>query len=152
MLHFLPWDAELGVYCSCLHFLLGCGSLCIKVFLKYLKSMLCWVEKRWMTWPLINIQIICPENNLAFAERFGSLSIWTVKEFAINLATFGWIWAECTPVHRKIQLTTSIIIIIKKHQTHAITLPSPCLTEDVVFFKLRPVSLRLHTFLFQLFW
>lgn len=92
---------------------------------------------------------------VAFTVCFGSLSICTVKPCQIGFAGFSWIWGESTAlctlqfiVLLLSAVTSSLNIADTVPHACAITLPPPCLTDDVICFWLWAVSPVLHSFLF----
>ncbi len=82
--------------------------------------------------------------SLPFAVCLESLFIGTVKLRPISFVAFGSMWAENSLKDLRIYPATSVSsFIVNKHQwafplaaihAHAITLPPPCLTLDVVCF------------------
>ncbi len=123
------------------------------------------VKIRRLTWPLQNITLFFTFKYswVAFAVCFGSSSIWTMKQCPISFSPFGWIWADSISLYTSelirlllssvsSSLNTSNPVPLEVMYAHAITLPPPCFTDDIVCFWSWAVPSLLHTFFFPSFW
>ena len=135
MLGFIPGDAPPGLYCNCLQFLL--------VFSKWNACSIGFRSGDWLG-HCITFHFFALKNSLvAFAVCFGSLSICTVKRRPISSEAFGWIWADniARSTSEFILLLLSAItssintrepVPLAAIHAHAMTLPPPCFTDEVV--------------------
>ncbi len=100
---------------------------------------------------------------VAFAVCFGSLSICTVKRRPMSSEAFGWIWADNIARNTSefilllLSAVTSSIntrepVPLAAIHAHAMTLPPPCFTDEVVCFGSWAVPFLLHTLLFPSLW
>ncbi len=100
---------------------------------------------------------------VAFAVCFGSLSICTVKRRPMSSEAFGWIWADNIARNTSefillhLSAVTSSIntrepIPLAAIHAHAMTLPPPCFTDEVVCLGSWAVPFLLHTLLFPSLW
>ncbi len=94
-----------------------------------------------------------------FAVCFGSLSICTVKRRPMSSEAFGWIWADNIARNTSefilllLSAVTSSIntrepVPLAAIHAHAMTLPPPCFTDEVVCLGSWAVPFLLHTLLF----
>ncbi len=163
-LGFIPGDALPGLYCNRLQFLLVLGAFSIQFCLQQVKCMLNRIQVRWLTWPLHNSPLLSLQNSLvAFAVCFGSLSICTVKRRPMSSEAFGWIWADNIARNTSefilllLSAVTSSIntrepVPLAAIHAHAMTLPPPCFTDEVVCLGSWAVPFLLHTLLFPSLW
>ncbi len=100
---------------------------------------------------------------VAFAVCFGSLSICTVKRRPMSSEAFGWIWADNIARNTSefilllLSAVTSSIntrepVPLAAIHAHAMTLPPPCFTDEVVCLGSWAVPFLLHTLLFPSLW
>ncbi len=100
---------------------------------------------------------------VAFAVCFGSLSICTVKRRPMSSEAFGWIWADNIARNTSefilllLSAVTSSIntrepVPLAAIHAHAMTLPPPCFTDEVVCLGSWAVTFLLHTLLFPSLW
>ncbi len=100
---------------------------------------------------------------VAFAVCFGSLSICTVKRRPMSSEAFGWIWADNIARNTSefilllLSAVTSSIntrepVPLAATHAHAMTLPPPCFTDEVVCLGSWAVPFLLHTLLFPSLW
>ncbi len=100
---------------------------------------------------------------VAFAVCFGSLSICTVKRRPMSSEAFGWIWADNIARNTSefilllLSAVTSSIntrepVPLAAIHAHAMTLPPPCFTDEVVCLGLWAVPFLLYTLLFPSLW
>lgn len=123
------------------------------LFLWWMKNIFFWAEIRWLIWPLKNISFHCLEKLLlCFCCHFGSSSIYTSEMLPDQ---FCRIWLNLSRVYIPVHSISSHIIsnqfISTVPHARAITLPPPCLIDDVVIFGLHAVPYPLNTFLFPSF-
>ncbi len=147
-----------------LQFLLVLGAFSLQFCLQQVKCMLNWIQVRWLTWPLHNSPLLSLQNSLvAFAVCFGSLSICTVKRRPMSSEAFGWIWADNIARNTSefilllLSAVTSSIntrepVPLAAIHAHAMTLPPPCFTDEVVCLGSWAVPFLLHTLLFPSLW
>ncbi len=163
-LGFLLCDALPGLYCSW-----PSVVVCLWVFLPLVLSSAsenaCSIGLRSGDW-LSHCRIIhffyLQNSWVAFAVRFGSLSICIMKRRPINFAAFGWIWAESISLYTSelirlllssvtSSLNTSNPVPLEAMQLMHHTAP-PCFTDGVVCFGSWAVPSLLHSFFFPSFW
>ncbi len=112
----------------------------------------------------ITVHFFSFKNSLvAFAVCFGSLSICTVKRHPMSSEAFGWIWADNIARNTSefilllLSAVTSSIntrepVPLAAIHAHAMTLPPPCFTDEVVCLGSWAVPFLLHTLLFPSLW
>ncbi len=100
---------------------------------------------------------------VAFAVCFGSLSICTVKRRPMSSEAFGWIWADNIARNTSefiLLLLSAVTSSINTREpvplagihAHAMTLPPPCFTDEVVCLGSWAIPFLLHTLLFPSLW
>ncbi len=109
--------------------------------------------------PLLSLQ----NSLVAFAVCFGSLSICTVKRRPMSSEAFGWIWADNIARNTSefilllLSAVTSSIntrepVPLAAIHAHAMTLPPPCYTDEVVYLGSWAVPSFSILFLFPSLW
>ncbi len=143
-LGFIPGDALPGLYCNRLQFLLVLGAFSFSfVFSKWNACSIGFRSGDWLG-HCITVHFFPFKNSLvAFAVCFGSLSICTVKHRPMSSEAFGWIWADNIARNTSefilllLSAVTSSIntrepVPLAAIHAHAMTLPPPCFTDEVV--------------------
>ncbi len=163
-LGFIPGDALPGLYCNRLQFLLVLGAFSLQFCLQQVKCMLNRIQVRWLTWPLHNSPLLSLQKLFGcFCSMLGSLSICTVKRRPKSSEAFGWIWADNIARNTSefilllLSAVTSSIntrepVTLAAIHAHAMTLPPPCFTDEVVCLGSWAVPFLLHTLLFPSLW
>ena len=144
-LGFIPGDALPGLYCnfsSCLF--LGHFPFSF-VFSKWNACSIGFRSGEWLG-HCITFHFFALKNSLvAFMVCFGSLSICTVKRRPMSSEAFSWIWADNIARNTSefilllLSAVTSSIntrepVPLTAIHAHAMTLPPPCCTDEVVCF------------------
>ncbi len=163
-LGFIPGDALPGLYCNRLQFLLVLGHFPFSfVFSKWNACSIGFRSGDWLG-HCITVHFFPFKNSLvAFAVCFGSLSICTVKRRPMSSEAFGWIWADNIARNTSefilllLSAVTSSIntrepVPLAAIHAHAMTLPPPCFTDEVVCLGSWAVPFLLHTLLFPSLW
>lgn len=110
-----------------------CGLFYLQFCLKKVKSMLKWVETRWLIWPLKITPFLCLEKLLCCFSNM----LWDIIHLlcealsCISFAAFGWIWADSIAVASSINMSEPVPLAAI--HAHAMTLPAPYLTDDVLW-------------------
>ncbi len=148
------------VFSSCLFL----GHFPFSFCLQQVKCMLNRIQVRWLTWPLHNSPLLSLQKLFGcFCSMLGSLSICTVKRRPMSSEAFGWIWADNIARNTSefilllLSAVTSSIntrepVPLAAIHAHAMTLPPPCFTDEVVCLGSWAVPFLLHTLLFPSLW
>ena len=163
-LGFIPGDALPGLYCNSLQLLLVLGTFSLQFGLQQVKCMLSRIQVRWLTWPLHNIPLIwlktlfgCFSSMLrvivhlhceAPSDEF--CSIWPIWADKIARNTSEFILLLLSAVTSS--LNTREPVPVAAIHVHAMTLPPPCFTDEVVCFGSWAVPLLLLTLLLPSLW
>ena len=154
---FIPGDALPGLYCNCLQFLLVLGAFSLQFCLQQVKCMLNRIQVRWLTWPFYNIPLCLKKPFGCFRSMLRVIC--TVKRRPMSSEAFGWIWADNIARNTSefilllLSAVTSSIntrepVPLAAIHAHAMILPPPCFTDEVVCFGSWAVPFLLHTVLF----
>ncbi len=163
-LGFIPGDALPGLYCNCLQICLFLGHFPFSfVFSKWNACSIGFRSGDWLG-HCITVHFFPFKNSLvAFAVCFGSLSICTVKRCPMSSEAFGWILADIIARNTSefilllLSAVTSSIntrepVPLAAIHAHAMTLPPPCFTDEVLCLGSWAVPFLLHTLLFPSLW
>lgn len=120
-----------------------CGSF----YLQFCKTMLCWGEIRWLTWPLRNMAFLCLLKLLVW---YCSMHCFTIHLHCQPLSN-----QFCSILLNVLLLLLSAVtssvsttdpVALTAIHTHAIILPPSWFTDNVICFGSWALSLLLHTF------